>query len=122
MYHNWSYSDIASAVVCICIDRNGKYEPGRHSAVELTEGYELYARDVNWNNIIINKQDEHVREKQDQAYEPGIGYAVCENVKYYFVQKEKALIGDRMDTYRFTGIFRQHPQNLITPVFDVFLQ
>lgn len=61
--------------------------------VELTEGYELYARDVNWNNIIINKQDEHVREKQDQAYEPGIGYAVCENVKYYFVQKEKALIG-----------------------------
>ena len=46
--------------------------------VELTEGYELYARDVNWNNIIINKQEEHVQEKQDQAYEPGIGYAVCE--------------------------------------------
>lgn len=63
--------------------------------IELTKGYELYARDVNWNNIIINKKEEYVteKEKQNQAYEPGIGYAVCENVKYYFVQKEKGLIG-----------------------------
>lgn len=31
---------------------------------ELTKKYELYAKDVNWENIIINKQGEYVKENE----------------------------------------------------------
>ena len=55
---------------------------------ELTKKYELYAKDVNWENIIINKQGEYVKENEkNKNYEQGIGLAVCQHVKYYYVSK-----------------------------------
>lgn len=40
---------------------------------ELTKKYELYAKDVNWENIIINKQGEYVKENEkNKNYEQGI--------------------------------------------------
>lgn len=60
---------------------------------ELTKKYELYAKDVNWENIIINKQSEYVKENEkNKNYEQGIGLAVCQHVKYYYVSKSKEVI------------------------------
>ena len=60
---------------------------------ELTKKYELYAKDVNWENIIINKQGEYVKENEkNKNYEQGIGLAVCQHVKYYYVSKSKEVI------------------------------
>ena len=60
---------------------------------ELTKKYELYAKDVNWENIIINKQGEYVKENEkNKNYEQGIGLAVCQHVKYYYVPKSKEVI------------------------------
>ena len=62
---------------------------------ELTKKYELYAKDVNWNNIIINKQDEYVKENEkNKNYEQGIGLAVCQHVKYYYVSKDIILVNN----------------------------
>lgn len=60
---------------------------------ELTKKYELYAKDVNWENIIINKQGEYVKENEkNKNYEQGIGLAVCQHIKYYYVSKSKEVI------------------------------
>lgn len=60
---------------------------------ELTKKYELYAKDVNWENIIINKQGEYVKENEkNKNYEQGIGLAVCQHIKYYYVSKSKEII------------------------------
>ena len=60
---------------------------------ELTKKYELYAKDVNWEHIIINKQGEYVKENEkNKNYEQGIGLAVCQHVKYYYVSKSKEVI------------------------------
>ena len=60
---------------------------------ELTKKYELDAKDVNWENIIINKQGEYVKENEkNKNYEQGIGLAVCQHVKYYYVSKSKEVI------------------------------
>lgn len=62
---------------------------------ELTAKYELYARDVNWENIIINKQNEYVKENEkNKNYETGIGLAVCQHVKYYYVSKDIILVNN----------------------------
>lgn len=62
---------------------------------ELTKKYELYAKDVNWENIIINKQDEYVKENEkNKNYEQGIGLVVCQHVKYYYVSKDIILVNN----------------------------
>lgn len=62
---------------------------------ELTKKYELYAKDVNWNNIIINKKDWYVKENEkNKNYEQGIGLAVCQHVKYYYVSKDIILVNN----------------------------
>lgn len=63
--------------------------------IELSKKYELYAKDVNWKNIIVQKKYDYVTEKERQSsqYEDGIGYMICDHVKYYFVRKDKKIIG-----------------------------
>ncbi len=66
----------------------------------LSKKYELYSRDVNWKNIIVNKKMEFVSndEKNSSNYEEGIGYMMCQYVKYYFVSEGKGAIGVRNNT------------------------
>ena len=33
------------------------------------------------------------KERQSSQYEDGIGYMICDHVKYYFVRKDKKIIG-----------------------------
>lgn len=69
--------------------------------VDLSEKYELDARDVDWNNVIIKKKDEFLtnKEKISKQYEEKMAYAIAEHVKLYFILKEKQIIGIKNDSY-----------------------
>ena len=47
-------------IVMLTADKNLDGAPPK----ELTKQYELYAKDVNWKNIIINKKNDFVKEKE----------------------------------------------------------
>lgn len=81
--------------------------------VELSKKYELYAKDPNWRNIIIQKKYEYVtkKEKQSLQYEEGIGCTMCDHVKYYFVQKDKKIIG--VDNGEYLLIDAQNDQTIM---------
>lgn len=78
-------------IVMLTADKNLDVAPPK----ELTKQYELYAKDVNWKNIIINKKNDFVKEKEKEKvknYEEGVGLCICEHVKYYYVSNEIILV------------------------------